>query len=488
MSEGAEPHQFVLNEAPPIIHFEDLSALDHSEQQSRFEEVLARDEATPFDLLKPPLTRFALLRIGENDHRLVWTHHHLEIDGWSWPLVLRELSMALENRIDTLPPAPPYRDYISHLALRDSRKAESFWRTRLAGFSTATALPLAAANAPASQVSIAIDAEHTAQINRTARLLKVTVNTLVQCAWAALLSHHAGADDVAFGAAFSGRPADLSGADRIIGHFVNNLPVRVRITAATTLAESAAELHRELSQIAEHQTTPLADIQTWSDLPWTARLFETLVVFQNYVADGAADSLGATKIVEFHSPVRTNYPLTLVVVPGAELSLSLIANAHVGQPEQVRVVAEQLSDLLNVACATPERPFAEIAAGFPKLRGAPLELPLASAPLAPASSRMESQIAAIWSEAFGRAVSTTDNFFDIGGHSLLMLRVHSRLVSELGREIPVVKLFQHSTIRALAQYLGGGADASNVADAARDRAAKARAAMAQRRVPARPTL
>ena len=101
---------------------------------------------------------------------------------------------------------------------------------------------------------------------------------------------------------------------------------------------------------------------------------------------------------------------------------------------------------------------------------------------------MEAQIAAIWSEAFGRPVSTTDNFFDIGGHSLLMLRVHSRLVSELGREIPVVKLFQYSTIRALAQYLGGGAETSNVADAARDRAAKARAALAQRRVPARPVL
>ena len=487
-SDGAEPHQFVLNEALPVVRFEDLTALAPAQQQSRFDELLASDAAKPFDLLKPPLTRFVLLKVAEDEHRLVWTHHHLEIDGWSWPLVLKELSMALENGLAAQPPAPPYRDYIAQLTMRDSRKAESFWRALLAGFRTSTILPLAGANTPDSQVSIALDAALTANINRTARNLKATVNTIVQCAWAALLAHHAGTDDVVIGASFSGRPADLAGADRIVGHFVNNLPVRVRVTPDTALAGCVNELHRELSQIAEHQTTSLSDIQGWSDLPWTARLFETLVVFQNYLTDGASDSLGAARIVDLHSPVRTNYPLTLVIVPGAELRLTLIANANVGEPANVRALAEQLAALLSAACEAPERPLAQLTAGFSKLRNSPSAPSVASAPLAPASSRMEAQIAAIWSEAFGRAVSTTDNFFDIGGHSLLMLRVHSRLVSELGREIPVVKLFQYSTIRSLAQYLGGGAETSNVADAARDRAAKARAAMAQRRVPPRPTL
>ena len=485
LAETAEPHQFVLRAAPPPWHFEDISASTNDAQRTRFAQYLQTDAARPFDLAQPPLTRLALFRVNAQEHWFVWTHHHLEIDGWSWPLVFRELSLALNHQLAEASPAPPYRDFIAWLAMRNASRSEAFWRSQLSGFRTPTPLPISPALAPECECSETFDA---AQLNSAARRLQVTANVIVQCAWAALLARHGGTGDIVFGAAFSGRPADLTGSDRIVGHFVNNLPIRVKVSAETTLATAAARLHQSLSRVAEQQATPLADIQSWSELPWHARLFETLVVFQNYVTDGAAQSLGSAAIADFHAPVRTNYPLTLVVQPGNELRITLVANANVASQEAVRALTGQLCALVQAAIAAPDQALVSIASSLAELRTAPTA-PLASAgPQAPAASHLESQIASIWAEAFGRTVSVTDNFFDLGGHSLLMLRVHARLVSVLGREIPVVKLFQHSTISALARFLGGETSAPNVAGAAQDRAAKARAALARRPVPKRTNL
>ena len=483
--EASEPHQFVVRDAPPPWLFEDISVLPHEDRCKYFAQRLREDSARPFDLAFPPLTRIALYRVSAEEHWFVWTHHHLEIDGWSWPLVFRDLSLALNQQLVEAAPAPPYRDFIAWLAMRDEGRAESFWRAKLGGFRAPTPLPVTRTAGPEFECTGGFDAT---ALNATARRLQVTVSVIVQCAWAALLARHGGTADVVFGAAFSGRPADLAGSDRIVGHFVNNLPVRVRLESGSTLATAASALHQTLAQLTEHQATPLADIQSWSELPWNARLFETLVVFQNYITDGAAQTLGSMTIADFHAPVRTNYPLTLVVQPGSELRVTLVANANVASSDVVRALAAQLCTLIKSAVATPDQPLATLTATLADLRTTPAIAAVSASPPAPTTSRMEAQIAEIWAEAFGRAVSTSDNFFDLGGHSLLMLRVHARLVLALKREIPVVKLFQHPTITALARFLGGETGAPNVALAAQDRAAKARAALARRPVSIRTNL
>jgi hypothetical protein len=480
IADAAEPHQFVVIDAPPEMHFEDIADLSADASARHFAAFLAADSVRSFDLKKPPLTRFALFRIAPREFRFVWTHHHLEIDGWSWPLVFEKFSLALEKKLAAVPPVPPYRAFISWLEMLDQRPAKLFWTSQLAGFRKPTPLPLSREAGPEVSHSLDLEAGIVAQLNSVARSLRVTINALVQSIWATLLARHAENDDVIFGAAFSGRPAEMPGADRIVGHFVNNLPVRLRIAADATLSTAAVAAHQQLSQITTHQNTSLADIQSWCELPWNARLSETLVVFQNYIVDGVGLRLGDLEISDLHAPVRTNYPITLIVIPGEPFRLTLVTTQGVSSRASVRTLLEQYASLLRAALTAPESPLTELSASLPLLRreSSP-SVPIAH-PLTQPGSSLEKTIAGIWAQAFARSVSVTENFFDLGGHSLLMVRVHAKLVAETGRPIPIVTMFQHPTIRGLAAFLDGKSSQPDIANAALDRAAKARAALTRK--------
>ncbi len=480
IADSAEPHQFVVSDAPPEMHFEDIAHLPADAATKHVAAFLTADAVRPFDLTKPPLTRFALFRTAAQESRFVWTHHHLEIDGWSWPLVFEKLSLALEQKLAAMPPVPPYRAFILWLEMLDQRPAHAFWTSQLAGFRKPTPLPLSREAGPEVSCSIHLNAEIAALLNSAARSLRVTINALVQSVWAALLARHAAHDDIVFGAAFSGRPAEMPGADRIVGHFVNNLPVRLRIEAGSTLTTAALAIHQQLSQITAHQNTSLADIQSWCELPWNARLFETLVVFQNYIIDGVGQRLGHLELSDLHAPVRTNYPFTLIVNPGEPFRLTLVTNQGVTSRASVSELLEQFAALLSSALAAPESPLVQLSTALPLLRRESSVPSPVMRPLTQPGSSLEKTIAGIWAEAFARPVSVTENFFDLGGHSLLMVRVHARLVAETGRQIPIVTMFQHPTIRGLAAFLDGKSTQPDIANAAQDRAAKARAALTRK--------
>ncbi len=484
IADTLEPMQISLRDAPLEWHIADLRSLTPDEQTIRFSDYLATDVAHPFDLAKAPLTRLALFRVSENEHRLVWTHHHLEIDGWSWPLIFRELSALYTNA--PLAPARPYRDFIAWLAAHPAQNDEPFWREHLRNFHTPTPLPFAP-RTPHSEgeivVALTISGDTTEKLQQLARKLRTTANVILQSAWALLLAHHSGTDDVIFGAAFSGRPAELDGAERIIGHFVNNLPIRAHISLTESLAVFVQRIHGHLVQLTEHQSTPLPDIQSSSELPWNARLFSTLLVFQNYIVAETAMRLGDVAITALHAPVRTNYPLTLVINPEANLRLTLIVQPRIASENAATELLAQLAKILTAMAQAPDSRLHALThhLPFPCATGEPTATHAHAPDLEHSpTSTMEETVAQIWHAAFGRAVSVMDNFFDLGGHSLLMLRVHARLCAKLERTIPIVKLFQHPTIRTISRYLEGGDDGCVAISAVQDRAAKARAALVQR--------
>ena len=288
---------------------------------------------------------------------------------------------------------------------------------------------------------------------------------------------------LARGAAFSGRPPELEGADLIVGHFVNNLPIRAHRTMDEPLAVFVQRIHSQLVLLAEHQSTPLPDIIGCSELPWSARLFSTLLVFQNYIVAETATRLDDIFITALHAPVRTNYPLTLVVNPKAELALTLIAQPRLTSRGESAQILEQLAHILTAMVQTPEGQLRALTKDLPEpsaIAASSTTQPQPAGLQQSPAGEIEKAVAQIWTEALGCSVGVTDNFFDLGGHSLLMLRVHARLCDKLKRVIPVVKLFQHPTIRAIALFLDGRAEGTANITAAQDRAAKARAAMAQR--------
>ncbi len=309
----------------------DWRELAPEEQQVRLEALLRADRERGFDLATAPLLRLTLCRLADDAHAFVLSHHHLLLDGWSLPLVLNEVLACYAafayGRPLVLPTPRPYRDYIAWLQRQDLAHAEAFWRQYLQGVTAPTPFAIDRP-AAADPVSYAIQRRRlspaaTDALDSFAREHGLTLNTLVQGAWALLLSHYSGETDVVFGATVAGRPPELPGSEQMIGLFINTLPVRARVPDAAPVAAWLRQLQTEQVELRQYEHSPLVQIQGWSAVPRGTPLFESILVFENQpggetigVPQGR-DQLAVSQVRS--AEPQTNYPLTIVVVPSFDL-------------------------------------------------------------------------------------------------------------------------------------------------------------------------
>jgi len=506
LSDGLdEPVQLVLRQVSLTWTEHDWRSHAPDEQQRRIASVLEQDRQRNFNLSQPPLMRLVLIRVTEDAYHLVWSTHHLLIDGWSWPVLFNELSACYDAaRRDAVPQlATPclYRDYIAWLQQRSENESKSFWRTLLAGMTAPTVLALgrphvkeANAHGLIGEEVGRLSAATTTKLQSLARSHQLTLNTVLQGAWALLLSQYSGTNDVLFGAAFSGRPPEVAGIETMVGPCVNNLPVRVRVDTSDSLVSWLRGLQEQQFEASQHQYSSLSQIQEWSQIPWRHRLFESLLVFQNYVVGDAGQQLGANITTQvLAAPETANYPITLTVIPGPELRLKILYQGeHCGNDSISRVLAD-LKALLEAFAVAPARSVAEILATLPELTTRAHQR---SARLLPAQNgttsegradivpqtEMERLVAKIWRELFqSEQVSMEENFFDLGGHSLLLVQVHKRLQEAIERSLPIVTLFQYPTIRSLARNLSEGSGQQQQLSDVQQRAKRQQEALARQR-------
>ena len=342
--EGVEkPLQIVRRTATLPIHRHDWRGLPVSERRGAVDALLQRDRLEGFDFLQPPLMRLHLIAVGDNTWYLFNSHHHILLDGWSVALLLKEVvteyeSLRLGHPIKIVSP-PPYRDYIAWLGRQDRQASEQFWRTSLAGIRNPTTLPLDSNQEPepdyellyAEQEVVLSGRQHDA-IRIFAQRHRLTINTVVQGAWAALLSRYSGEREVLFGSTVSGRPVELADSDSMIGLFINTMPVRVSLPAEMNLRSWLQALQEQNSAIRQYEWTPLSNIQRWSELPAGRPMFDTIVVFESFPEDESTGQQQGVKINPLSlrekgaytlTAGRNNYPLSLMVEPGAELRLIL---------------------------------------------------------------------------------------------------------------------------------------------------------------------
>ncbi|MEV7548725.1 amino acid adenylation domain-containing protein [Amycolatopsis sp. NPDC089917] len=318
--------------------------------------LLDADRAQRFDLASPPLIRFRLLRLASTHHKLVVTAHHLLLDGWSGPLLGEELFTAYGR--EELPPAPKYRDYLAWLGRQDREAARAAWRESLAGLAEPTLL--APGGTPAaefpSELEVKLSTVDTERLAAWAREHRVTLNTVVQAAWAIALGKLTGRRDVVFGTTVSGRPAELPGVDRMIGLFINTLPVRVRLDPGETLTGLVTRVQAEQAALLDHQYLGLAEIQKEAG---HGELFDTLTVFQSAPADAdalrRADDAAGLLVTPEETRSVTHYPLTAVAAPGDEFVVALVYREDLLEPGFVQRVAAVLTDLLTTVPVRPER-------------------------------------------------------------------------------------------------------------------------------------
>ncbi|MFF9977458.1 amino acid adenylation domain-containing protein [Streptomyces erythrochromogenes] len=353
---NGQPVQLIPREVPvpwrEVREADDLEALTD------------RDRTEPFDVGRPPLIRFTLIATGTDRHRLLVTCHHILLDGWSMPLLLSELFTAYTAGGDAsvLPAVTSYKSYLSWLNGQDEQAAAAAYRELLAGLEEPTRLaPAPPGRAPVlpEQHVARLDTASTARLAEWARARGVTLSSVLQGVWAVVLGSLTGRDDLVFGTTTSGRPPELPGVESMVGLFINTLPVRLRTPAARTLAEVVESAQEQHTALLPHQHLGLSRIQQDAG---HGELFDTVMIFENYPLDPDAlrTAVPGLTVTGIKGRDATHYPLSLLVLPGDELTLRLDHAPDLVTAEEAAALSGRVLRLLATLPDTADLPLSQL--------------------------------------------------------------------------------------------------------------------------------
>ncbi|NBD17977.1 MAG: amino acid adenylation domain-containing protein [Cyanobacteria bacterium] len=361
-----KPLQIVYRQVQVSIEYQDWRSLNNQ----KLETYLAQERQRDFDLATAPLMRLTLIQLSEQQYQFVWNKHHLLLDGWSKTLVLKQVLEAYEafalNQMLPHITAPPYSDYIGWLQQQDLSLAEAFWRQTLAGLTAPTPLEIdrnltSPTHHTQQEHSLTLSPSTTTALQSLARHHQLTLNTIIQGAWAILLSRYSGENEVVFGATGSGRPASLPRSESMVGLFINTLPARVQVPEADSLIPWLQQLQEQQAQARQYDYTPLVQIQEWSDVPSDLPLFESILVFENYPVDSSLQQLNHSLAVkDVQTSEKTNYPLTALVIPDSELTITIAYDSQRFPQDAIARLCGHLETLLEGMVANPQQQLAEL--------------------------------------------------------------------------------------------------------------------------------
>lgn len=367
-----EPLQVVREQvALPWVE-QDLSDLTPEDGRRTIDRFLREDRARGLPPSRAPLMRVALFRVDDDSHELVWTHHHLVLDGWSLPLIYRDVFACYSALRSGTRPRPlasrPYREYVRWLLRQDRSEADAYWRDELEGFASRTPLPVPALETPAraaderetyGECEFLVTQQETDSLRAFARQNGITVNTLVQAAWGLELAFENDSDDVVFGATVSGRPPELPGVESMIGLFINTLPVRVRPQKECALLEFLKRLQARQAEMRQYEYSALTEIRKWTDVPSSEPLFDSILVYENYPTDPARTLTDVEiRIENLRSIERGSFPLIVKAAEGRHLRLAALYDRAAFAEQSVRGALDRLRLLLH---AMREEPGANLA-------------------------------------------------------------------------------------------------------------------------------
>ena len=320
------------------------------------------ERAAGFDLARAPLQRLLLVPLADGGLHLVYTYHHILMDGWSNARLLAEVLQRYAGQAPEVAPGR-YRDYIAWLQQRDLGAAETFWREQLAALPAPTRLGNRehAQDSGQGEHLHELDAATTQRLTAFAQARRVTLNTLVQAAWSVLLQRHAGQSTVAFGATVAGRPAELRGIEGQVGLFINTLPVIATPQPHQSVADYLQELQAANLALREFEHTPLYDVQRWAGQGGEA-LFDSILVFENFPVEQALNRAPAglsLRMAANHE--QTNYPLTLGVTLSERLALQFVYARSAFDAVAIASLEQQLRRVLLQMAEAPQQRLGELA-------------------------------------------------------------------------------------------------------------------------------
>jgi thioesterase domain-containing protein len=452
----------------------DWRHLPAREQEQQSHAFLQQDRARGFDPGHAPLMRCSLLRLSDEQTLFVWSSHHLLFDGWSRARLLAEV-WNIYQALTTGEPLPterprPYREYIAWLHQQDQEAARQFWRRHLAGLPAPAPLSerWPVTGAPQAQagyrsLQFRLPAALGEQVRALARTRHLTLNAVFLGAWLLLLGCIQQSDDLACGTTVSGRAADLPGIEAMIGLFINTLPVRARLTAGMSLLSFLHEVQNQQREMRLYEFTPLAHIQACSDLAPNQRLFESVVVFENYPQE-TEERPRSVVMRDLAGGAETGYPLTLVIECRQSIILEISYETGSWSEETITSLFPHLQMLLSASVRDPQQSVQTLQAELrehlspawlPAGRQETETLPTPAALLPtfspPPRDEVERALTRIWEAVLGvEPIGVRDNFFHLGGHSFLALHLLARVQQHFGQALPLSALLQGATVEALA--------------------------------------
>ncbi|MBF0229003.1 MAG: amino acid adenylation domain-containing protein [Desulfamplus sp.] len=538
-----QPLQVVLKQRELKIDVRNITHLDLESQSKEIEDFRVKDRYTPFDFAKDLLVRVTLFNRGDGFYTLVWSFHHIIMDGWSVSVLYEELAtiytalikvrdsglsqgrnsdlpqagnLGLSQNRDSdnkllrfnLPEPIQFNAYIKWLKGRNNKDAQAFWQKYLDGYSRLTGLPRlsklekTSGNASDSQlqtlydnqlqplestfstkrVSFEINPEISKGLSELSLKCQVTMNIVFQALWGLVMSKYNKCSDALFGITVSGRPAEIQGIERMVGLFINAVPVRVKYSDSDTFKDLLARLQNEATSARDFHYYSLADIQASTSL--RQNLFDQLLVFENYpdpsdVVGGSEMGLSLTDFDQFE---QTNYDLTVEVFHGETLAYEILFNPAVFAEDVVNkiqihleraaisLLADETIKLGTIEIFTPEeekqynqyiqnsiissdnlnrKDIADENIESKENR----DRRILAKFIAPEND-IEQKLAEIWQEILERSpIGIDDNFFEVGGHSLRATRIISRIHKVLSVEITLQEFFRNPDIRTLANLV-----------------------------------
>ncbi|WP_256658338.1 non-ribosomal peptide synthetase [Pseudomonas sp. DG56-2] len=354
----SEPLQIVRRQASLPLRLLDWRGHEVSEQQLHAE--AQADCQRGFDLLQAPLIHLTLIRLSDTSQQLIWTAHHILMDGWSSSQLLAEVFALYAGH-----PLPAkqghYQDYIQWLQAQDTKALESFWCARLQDIGSTTQLAAAVYPKPAAgqtghqQLCLDWDISRTQALRLQAQRLRITPNTLIQGAWLLLLQAYTGQQTVCFGATVAGRPTSLPGAGDILGLFINTLPIIQSPRPELQLRQWLAQLQADNLEVRDHEHASLADLQRWAGHPGQA-LFDSIIVFENYPVSERLDDAQRSQLRFGKAQGRdvTNYPMDLEVHLGESLRIKFLYLRSHFTEQSVHAIRGEFERLLQAMLTNPD--------------------------------------------------------------------------------------------------------------------------------------
>lgn len=465
----ADPLVVVWRAIDLPLESEDWRGDDEARRQARWSELLAADRRSDLDPASEPVMRLRVVQVEDDRHQVLWSSHHLFVDGWSAAIVLEDVIAsyrALGGHGDRPTPASPeaLASYARWMLQRDDAAAEGFWRERLAGY---RGMPRFRIGSPAStargfeESTVGLDAELVSSISDVCAGTAVTPNAFVQTAWALVVGALYGTDDVVFGTSVAGRAVPVDGVERLVGYLTNAVPVRTRIESAQTLQATLEAARDAQFAMQPFEHIPLDSIQEWSDVPGHRELFETFLMVANYPfeATGAADGDDVTHS-GFDSGLTSAFPITVAVDLGTSAFVRCRFDSARCTREAAAMLVERFMAVMAAMTEAPiDRPVSDLDLGtawpsVDEVVASRSDDGLRAGD--PPRDDIELRLVRLWQTNLDiDGVGIHDDYFALGGTSIAAVRLFGAIEDEFGMRLPLSALITRSTVAGLAGLVRG---------------------------------